>query len=137
MDLDNAHDNLEKFKKEFPNLDIIAISAYSLDGIEQLVIKLADKLENIQEEVVTSSEEVVYKFEEKKPFTIEKSKDGWVLKGDAITRLFKMTRFDEDESVMRFAKKLKNMGIEDELENLGAKKGDDVVICDYVFQFKD
>ena len=48
-----------------------------------------------------------------------------------------MTRFNEDESIMRFAKKLKNMGVEEALEEAGAKRGDDVVIEDYVFQFKD
>ena len=139
MDIDGANDNLEKFKKEYPNSDIIAISAFSLDGVEDLVIKLADALENIEEneEVINNTEEVVYKFEEEIPFTIEKSKDGWILKGDKITRLFKMTRFDEDESVIRFGNKLKAMGVEDELERLGAKRGDDVIIEDYVFQFRD
>jgi len=29
------------------------------------------------------------------------------------------------------------MGIEDELESLGAKKGDEVQILDYMFTFKD
>ncbi len=48
-----------------------------------------------------------------------------------------MTKFNEEESVIRFAKKLKNMGVEDALEEAGAKRGDDVVIEDYVFQFKD
>lgn len=139
MDIDGANDNLEKFKKEYPNLDIIAISAFSLDGVEDLVIKLADALENVEEneEVINNTEEVVYKFEEEIPFTIEKSKDGWILKGDKITRLFKMTKFDEDESVIRFGNKLKAMGVEDELERLGAKRGDDVIIEDYVFQFRD
>ena len=139
MDIDGANDNLEKFKKEYPNLDIIAISAFSLDGVEDLVIKLADALDNIDdtEEIISNNEEVVYKYEEEKPFTIEKSKDGWILKGDKITRLFKMTRFDEDESVIRFGNKLKAMGVEDELERLGAKRGDDVIIEDYVFQFRD
>ena len=139
MDIDGANDNLEKFKKEYPDLDIIAISAFSLDGVEDLVIKLADALENVEEnkEVINNTEEVVYKFKEEIPFTIEKSKDGWILKGDKITRLFKMTRFDEDESVIRFGNKLKAMGVEDELERLGAKRGDDVIIEDYVFQFRD
>ena len=140
MDIDGAEDNLKEFKKEYPDLDIIAISAYSLDGIQDLIIKIADLLDELQdqEEVIeTSNEEVVYKFEEKKPFTITKSKDGWELKGDKITKLFKMTRFDEDESVIRFGKKLKGMGVEEELERLGAKRGDDVIIEDFVFQFKD
>ena len=48
-----------------------------------------------------------------------------------------MTKFNEEESVIRFAKKLKNMGVEDELEKMGAQRGDDVIIEDYVFQFKD
>ena len=140
MDLEGAKDNLEKFKKTYPNLDVIAISAFNLDGIEDLVIKLAnelDKLKDEKDDVETSSEEVVYKFVDKKPFTIEKSSDGWILKGEKISKLFKMTRFDEDESVIRFANKLKAMGVEDELESLGAKHGDDVFIEDFVFQFKD
>ena len=140
MDLEGADKNLEEFKKAYPDLDIIAISAYSLDGVEDLVIKLADTLDSLedQEEIIeTSSNEIVYKYEEEVPFTIEKSNDGWVLKGDKIKRLFQMTRFDEDESIIRFANKLKRMGVEEELERLGAKRGDDVIIEDFVFQFKD
>ena len=48
-----------------------------------------------------------------------------------------MTRFDEDESVLRFGRKLRGMGVEEELERLGAKRGDEVIINDYVFIFKD
>ena len=138
MDLPSAQENLNKFKKEYPNLEVIAISAFNLDGIEELIIKIADELDKIpEEEINTNNNEVIYKFEEEVPFTIYRDNDVWVVKGDKVERLFKMTRFDEDESVLRFAKKLKNMGIDEELERLGAKKGDDVIICDYVFQFKD
>ena len=48
-----------------------------------------------------------------------------------------MTRFTEDESVARFARKLKGMDIEDELLRLGAKRGDEVKINDYIFEFKN
>lgn len=137
MDLPNAKDNLERFKKEYPNLDIIPISAYSLDGVEELVKKLADILDTVEPEEVEISQEKVYKFEEEIPFTIEKLDDAWLVSGEKITRLFKMTKFNEEESVIRFAKKLKNMGVEDELERMGAQRGDDVIIEDYVFQFKD
>lgn len=47
-----------------------------------------------------------------------------------------MTKFNEDEGVLRFARKLKGMGVEDELERLGAKPGDEVQILDYMFTFK-
>ena len=137
MDLPNAKDNLERFKKEYPNLDIIPISAYSLDGVEELVKKLADILDTVEPEEVEISQEKVYKFEEEIPFTISKLDDAWLVEGEKITRLFKMTKFNEEESVIRFAKKLKNMGVEEALEEAGAQRGDDVVIEDYVFQFKD
>ena len=47
-----------------------------------------------------------------------------------------MTKFQEDEGVQRFGRRLKAMGIDDELEALGAKQGDDVQILDYIFTFK-
>ena len=139
MDLENAQENLEKFKKEFSDVDVIAISAFSLEGVEELVIKLADILDNYVEEIPqdNTNEEVLYKFEDKKDFEIEKSSDGWVVTGEKITKLFKMTKFSEEESVVRFGNILKAMGVDEELERLGAKKGDDVIIEDFVFQFKD
>ena len=137
MDLPDAKENLERFKKEYPNLDIIPISAYSLDGVEELVKKLADILDTIEPEEVEIVQEKVYKFEEEVPFTISKLDDAWLVEGEKITKLFKMTKFNEEESVIRFAKKLKNMGVEEALEEAGAQRGDDVVIEDYVFQFKD
>ena len=48
-----------------------------------------------------------------------------------------MTRFTEDESILRFARKIKGMGIEDELERLGAYPGDEVKILDYIFNYKE
>ena len=48
-----------------------------------------------------------------------------------------MTRFNEDESVIRFARKLKQMGVDNELEKLGAKRGDEVKILEYIFNFKE
>ena len=48
-----------------------------------------------------------------------------------------MTKFQEDESVQRFARKLRGMGVDDELERLGAERGDDVQILDYMFVFKE
>ena len=48
-----------------------------------------------------------------------------------------MTKFYEDDSTARFARKLRGMGVDDELEKMGAKPGDDVEILDFVFTFKE
>ena len=47
-----------------------------------------------------------------------------------------MTKFEEEEGVLRFARILKALGVEDELASLGAKPGDDVIINDYLFTYK-
>ncbi len=134
MDLPNANANLEKFKKEFSDKIIIPVSSVSNIGFDTLIETCADILDTTLEEVTESH--ITYKYRNEKPFTIVKDNDVWVIKGKEIEKLFKMTRFDEDEAVIRFAKKLKGMGVDQELEHLGAKPGDIVLICDYIFEFK-
>ena len=79
----------------------------------------------------------IQKRKNERPFTITKVDDVWVLEGQELEKLFKMTRFDESDAVLRFARKLKGMGVDEELERLGAKPGDEVQICDYIFEFKE
>lgn len=142
MDLPDAEKNLEEFKKEFKDKMIITISAVNREGIDEMIIKLADLLDNTDLEPVyeeTNLEShVLYKFKEEKPYTISRDDAGvWIIKGDEIEKLLKMTKFQEDDSVKRFARKLRGMGVDDELESLGAEPGDDVQILDFMFTFKE
>lgn len=141
MDLPNAVDNLEKFRKKYPDKEIYEISAIKHEGFETLIIRLADIVENTNTVELYKEEDyashTLYKFNDSKPYTITRENDLWVIKGKEIEKLFSMTRFTEDESVARFARKLKGMGIEDDLERMGAKRGDEVKIDEYIFEFKN
>lgn len=141
MDLPNAVDNLEKFRKKYPDKEIYEISAIKHEGFETLIIRLADIVENTSTVELYKEEDyashTLYKFNDSKPYTITRENDLWVIKGKEIEKLFSMTRFTEDESVARFARKLKGMGIEDDLERMGAKRGDEVKIDEYIFEFKN
>ena len=138
MDLENSQKNIANFKKEFPGLEIIEVSCMNNTGIEQLIKKLSQELENIPEvKLYDESEFKLYKFEDSKPYSIKRDGNIWVVSGKEIETLLKMTKFNEDEGVLRFARKFKGMGIEDELERLGAKPGDEVQILDYMFTFKE
>ena len=138
MDLENAGDNLKEFKKEFPNATIIEISCMNNSGIDNLIKVLAYTLDTLPEvKLYEESDFKLYKFEDNKPYSIKKDGNVWVVSGKEIETLLKMTKFNEDEGVLRFARKFKGMGIEDELEKLGAKPGDEVQILDYMFTFKD
>ncbi len=141
MDIECAKENLEEFRKKYPDKEIYEVSAIMKEGLETLVMRLADIVENTETVELYKDEEyashVLYKFNDEKPYTIIREGDLWIIKGKEIEKLFSMTRFTEDESVARFARKLKGMGIEDDLEKMGAKRGDEVKIDNYIFEFKN
>lgn len=60
-----------------------------------------------------------------------------VLKGEVIEKLFRMTKFNTDEAVLRFARKLMRLGVDDKLDSMGAKQGDIVKILDYEFEYRN
>ena len=48
-----------------------------------------------------------------------------------------MTKFNTNESALRFARKLRKMGIDDKLRELGAKDGDNIRILDFEFEYSE
>lgn len=142
MDLENAKDNLSKFKEKYPDEKIFEISALNKEGLNDLIDYLQELVEKCDEVILYDENQlkeshVLYKFKNEKPFTVKRENNIWILSGHDIETLFYMTRFDEDESVERFGRKLRGMGVEDELERMGAKRGDEVKILDYIFIFKE
>ena len=141
LDMPDFKEKLERFKAKYPDKQVYAVSAINNEGLDELMNGLSASLEKIESTDLYTEEDyestIVYKFKNEKPYTITKENGIWVLRGKEIEKLFAMTRFTEQEGVMRFARKLKGMGVEDELERLGAKRGDEVQILDYIFEFKD
>ena len=141
MDMENAKDNIKQFQKKYPEKKVFPISAINNEGINELIEYLAKELDEINNNSLYEENEfeshLIFKFKEEKPYTIERIDGTWTIKGEQIEKLFNMTKFNEDEAVLRFARKLKGMGIEEELEKLGAKRGDEVQILDYIFEFKE
>mgnify|MGYP000531424464 FL=1 len=137
MDLADGSKNLEEFKKNYPNVEVIPISAFNMEGIDKMIERLMEILkETPKEELYPQESFKVYKYEDNVPYKIKKDGNIWVVSGKEIETLLLMTKFNEDEGVLRFARKFKGMGIEDELEKMGAKVGDEVQILDYMFTFK-
>lgn len=138
MDMPNSKENLEEFKKKV-NCEVFEVSAIMNDGLDNLMMYIANMLDEIKEEKLYEDDKieshVLYKFKKEKPFTITKENDYWIVRGDSVEKLFKMTKFNSNDATLRFAKKLKNMGIDDELKKLGAISGDTVRIMDYEFEY--
>lgn len=139
MDLDGSKENLNRFKEKY-NIPIYEISAITNTGLDEVLVALADELEKQEERPLFEKDNfeshVLYKFKKEQPFTIIRDNDIYVVKGEKIEKLFKMTKFT-DEGTVRFARKLRAMGIDDKLLEMGAKYGDKVQIMDLIFEFKE
>ena len=140
MDMPDSYDNLKMFKEKI-NLPIYEISAIKGEGLDNLAIELVNLLDKIPKQSLYENEKfeshVIYKFKEEKPFTIIKENDTFIIKGKEIEKFVLMSRFDTDEAVRRFTSKLRKLGIDDELKNMGAHNGDNIKILDFEFEFSD
>lgn len=152
MDMPDSAENLEEFKRklaanydEFDDMPMIfPISSLAHQGLENLLDATAELLDQTDEfllydESELEQEEVYYGFDaEEKPFEITRDDDAtWVLSGEKLERLFVMTNMERDESVMKFARQLRGMGVDEALRDRGAKDGDIVRIGNFEFEFVD
>ncbi|PWS57282.1 GTPase ObgE [Streptococcus agalactiae] len=152
MDMPDSEENLAAFKEklaanydEFDDMPMIfPISSLAHQGLENLMDATAELLANTEEfllydETDMQEDEAYYGFnEDERPFEITRDDDAtWVLYGDKLEKLFVMTNMERDESIMKFARQLRGMDVDEALRERGAKDGDIVRIGNFEFEFVD
>ncbi|QHJ71571.1 GTPase ObgE [Planococcus halotolerans] len=146
MDMPDSEENLEAFRKKLPeDARVFPISALSRQGLNNLLFAIADLLEvtsefpMIDDETDESESAVLYRHEsDSDGFSISRDPDGaYVISGYAIERLFKMTDFSREDSIRRFARQMRGMGIDDALREKGAEDGDTVRLLEFEFEFTE
>ncbi|AWM75259.1 GTPase ObgE [Lactobacillus kullabergensis] len=147
MDISGASEKLKQFKKDLKTekiqAPVYAISSVTHKGIEQLMQHTATVVEQVEKERALQKPEPVqevkeYKYQasQKNDFTITKLEDHvFEIKGENLERLVERTNLDYQDGVMRLARKLKNLGVDDALRKKGAVDGDDVIIGSFNFEF--
>lgn len=143
MDMPGAEENLEKFKEQLgEDVPVYPVSALTKDGLRDILYAVADLLETIPKyapQLEETEEKVVYRYQkEDKGFTITREDDGaFVVSGPKIEKLFKMTDFNREEAIRRFARQMRSMGVDEELRKKGAEDGDTIRILQFEFEFVD
>lgn len=147
MDMPDSADNLDEFKQKMDELErdyeLYQVSTIKHEGLDKVLYRTMELLEDYEEIEVESPFEteghVYYKHEEEEaPFYITRDPDGvWVLSGDKIEKLFIMTNMDHDESINRFSRQLRHMGVDEALRERGARDGDLVSLLDFIFEFAE
>ncbi|REH89695.1 GTPase ObgE [Staphylococcus felis] len=144
MDMPESQAQLELFKAQLDSdVTVIPISSYTRENIDQLLYEIANTLESVKDIDFSLDEDsvgvnrVLYKHTPSQDkFEITRDDDGaYVVSGNAIERMFKMTDFNSDPAVRRFARQMRSMGIDDALRERGAENGDIVRILGGEFEF--
>ena len=141
MDIPTSTENLKEFRKKVKNVEIFEVSAMNNQGMKEVLIKLSKMLDTIEKKPLYEEEKfeshILYKFKKEQPFSITKDGNVWVVSGKEVEKLLRMTRFTTDEAAKRFANKLRRMGIDEKLKEMGAVDGDYVRILDLEFEFSE
>lgn len=139
MDIEGSKDNLIKFKEHVKE-PIYEISAINNKGLDTVINELLNLVKNTKDEVLFDEDiqesHVLYKFKVTKPFSITKDNKVYVISGEKVEKMFKMTNFNTEEALVRFSNKLRKMGLDEELEKMGINDGDIVRIMDYEFEWQ-
>ncbi len=144
---ENYNNFLEDYKEihgEYP--EVYKISAMERKGLTELIYKVSDLIDIENEKVkIPKTDEnkkvVEYTFTAEVDKGFEVGKDYkemvYTVSGPVIDELMRTFNENNQDSVLRFAKQLKTMGVEDELKAIGCKNGDLVRIGDIQFEFND
>ncbi|WEV42853.1 GTPase ObgE [Lactobacillus sp. ESL0684] len=147
MDLAGSQEKLIEFKHDLVEAGIdepvYAISSVSHRGVETLMqatATIVDQVENeqavVQQQTVDQVKEYKYEAPKKHEFTVTRLEEHvFEVKGESLERLVERTNLDYHDGVMRLARKLKNLGVDDALRQKGAVDGDDVIIGTFTFEF--
>ncbi len=144
MDMIYEEDNeiVNKLKKEFEEkgIEVYAISAVSGKGVKELLYKVNDMLEEIDEEPTIFEQEYfpeLMNIENDEAYTVtyDELEDEYVVEGPKIERMLGYTNLENEKGFVFFQKFLKETGILDELEALNIKEGDTVRMYGLSFDY--
>ena len=143
MDEDTAKENLERFKKEFPNLKVYETITFMHEGIDEVLYATMDAIEEARKEEALNAQEkeevVVYRYEPKRPdfVIVNLGNHRWKIDSDKIDRLAEQVDFDKEDDTYQFAATLKKMGVDKALYEKGARDGDQVIVGTFIMDYSE
>ena len=138
--LEEGSDNLERLEAYLTQrgVEVYPICALTGEGMDALLERVWTLLEDYIEEPEETTEEVVYKAEEKPDFEVKRDDDGaFVITGPRIENLVAMTNFDDDQSLRRFQRIWRYMELDKLLKEHGIQDGNTVRIYGMEFDYHE
>lgn len=129
---------LARLAEAYPEVPLLSLSAATSEGVQALIYRLADLLDEIGPMVYEDPEEepIETVTEDVLPYEVKRLEaDIWTVVGPEIDGLVHRTQFEREEGVERFMAILEGMGIEKALRKAGINDGDTVIVGPMEFDF--
>ena len=111
------------------------ISAATGEGVRELVYAIWETIKSTPLPAVVQPEPAQIELSADEPFVIDVEDGVYVVSGERVERLARMTDFDSDEALARFEQVLAKMGVDKKLRALGIQEGDTVRIAGVEFDY--
>ena len=136
-DIAGAEENIKKFKRKYgKKFEIFELCAVKGTGKEELVMRLAEKLRELPPAERIPSDEFAFETEDNTQFEIFADENGaYVVVGGLVDMLCRNVVLNNPDSMNYFQRVLKLRGVFKELEKMGCKAGDTVVVGDVEFEY--
>lgn len=142
VDMPDAPEIVERVRPELEErgYEVFEISALTGHGLQPLLYRIMERLEELPKEAEETTDEVVR-------FTVEPAKSRWevqktgehafVIKGREAEMLVMRTDIQNEYALRRMHQQLNKMGVIKRLRDMGAEHGDVVRIRDLELEFHD
>lgn len=143
MDLPQSAENLKRIEEmaQKEGLEVFPVSAATKEGLDSLMRRVYQMLQEYVEEAENENPEKIYKAEEDTDDDITIKRDmsgkGFIVSGKSLEKLVAMTNFANDEAIRRFQYIWRLKGIDEKLREKGIKEGDSVFIGEMEFEYKN
>lgn len=131
----------ENFKKtmEEKGYEVFKMSAATRDGVDQVIDRVSQLLNEVEEVELVSQEEMYrpeLDVDDEAGLKIEVDEDGiYVVTGKELRRIMYSVNFDDMESLQFFQAQMEAKGVLDMLREAGIEDGDTVKIYELEFEF--
>ena len=129
-------EEVEKLAKK-EGLELYKISGATKQGVQELIDHVSEVLKTLpKEDLIEIKNKIVYTLEdEKQQWEIKKQDEVFIVTGKAVERLMGRINIEDNESMYYLQKSLRNMGIEEQLKEMGICEGDTVIIAGWEMEW--
>ena len=131
-------DPVGDIRRAYPEMAVFPISAYTGEGVEELVRGIWNILKDLPKEATVFEKEfdIDYHDDVTLPYTVERDEKGvFVVEGPRIEKMLGYTNLDSEKGFAFFQKFLSDAGILKRLEAMGVKEGDTVRMYGHEFDY--